>query len=167
MPNGLVQQAQQPQPQIEGTPEEAESNLTAEEQTDYEAAMEMTGEIIYTNDESSQALIELMSEDDPVAGVVEASMFVLSQIEQAYQGNFPEQLILPVMDEITDMLLELGETAELFTVDEQMAVAVKGGAAEELVAEYGADPAAVEANLGDITETEVSEMSAMFGGQNG
>ncbi len=163
MANGLVQQA------VDDTAdpvETDESNLTPEETENYEAAMKMVGEILYNNDESSQAVLDLMKGEDPVAGVADAAMFLISQIEQAYQGNFPEQLILPVTDEATDMLLELGETAGIFKVDESMAVAVKSATAEELVAEYGADPAAVEEHLGDITEQDVVDMEGMFGGQN-
>ncbi len=163
MAKGLVQQAEE---DATAPVEGEDTNLTPEEQSDYDAAMTMIGEILYNNDESSQAVLDLMKDEDPVAGVADAAMFLISQIEQTYQGNFPEQLILPVTDEATDMLLELGETAELFKVDEKMAIAVKSAAAEELVAEYGADPAAVEEHLGDVTEQDVTEMEGMFGGQN-
>lgn len=166
MPKGLIQRAQQQAPTSDAPVESEESNLTPEEQESYEAAMKMVGEIIYNNDESHDAILELMSEEDPISGTAEAAMFLLSQIEETFQGQYPEELILATVDEITDLLLELADTAKLFEVDEQVATDIKSASAQALVDEYGADAENVQAHLGDVTQTDADEMQQLFGGRN-
>lgn len=164
---GLVQRAQEPSPAEEPASEE-ESNLTPEEQESYTSAMQMVGELIYNNDESHQAVLDAISGDDiPAEGIADASMFLLAKVEEAFQGQYPEELILPTVDEITDLLLELAAEAKLFEVNEQLAIDAKSASTQALIDEYGVDPANVEAVMGDITQTEVDEMQSMFGGQNG
>lgn len=168
MANGLVQQAQEPTPAAaptEATGEE-ESNTTTEEQETYDSAMKMVGELVYNNDESHQAIMDLMTPDDPGNSIAEATIFVLSKIEEAFQGNYPEELIIPTADEISDLLLELADESGDIEITEQIAGEVKTQVIEQLAEEYGADPADLQEALGDVTEGDVAEMQSMMGGQN-
>jgi len=164
MPEGLVQQATAEEAPAPATGEEA--NLTPEEQETYDSAMQMVSSLIYEDDKSHDSIMQIMAEEDPVAGTASAAMFLMSKIEETFQGQYPEELILTTTDEITDLLLELANEAGLFEVTEQIANQVKLAAVEELAEEYGVDPADIEANLGDITQEDVSKMDQMFGGQN-
>jgi len=163
---GLVAQAEAP---IEEAPAaetgEGESNLTPEEQEAYDAAMKMVGAMLYDDDESNQAIMDLMKNGQP-AEIAEASIFLLSKIEETFQGEYPADLIVITADEISDLLLELVDESGIVKVDEALAIETKNMMVEELAEEYGADPEDLQAALGDITEEDVAAMQTEMGGQN-
>ena len=174
--SGLVQQAQQPsdaapvEDNATTTPEESgeeQSNLTPEEQEIYDSAMKMVGELIYANDESNQAILDLITADNPSATIAEATVFVLSKIEETFQGNYPEDLIVITADEISDLILELANESGKVTVTEEIAKDTKGQLVDQLATEYGADPEDLQTALGDVTQTELEQAQATYGGQNG
>ncbi|MEE8115386.1 MAG: hypothetical protein V3T23_13660, partial [Nitrososphaerales archaeon] len=146
---------------------EEEPNLTPEEQETYESAMSMIGELIYTNDESSKAIIDMMGQGEPADAVSGAAMFLMGSIEQTFKGNYPEELILPTMDEATDVLMELGDEAGVFEITEDLVMDVKSKVVQALMEEYGVDPEDMQAQLGDVTEADVADMESAFGGNNG
>ena len=167
MPNGgLVQQAQKSQPPTanDAAPgEEDESNLTPEEQEIYDSAMSMVSEIIYANDESHQAIVESLSGDDIAYKVADSTVMLLSKIEETFQGNYPEDLIIITADEISDLLLELGGEAGNYEYTEELSKETKVLLIDLLGEEYGADPADIEEALGDITSDDVSNVNKEFG----
>jgi len=177
---GLVQQAQQPQeqapqeqaqaqaqaPQEQPQPEgEGDSNLTPEEQESYDSAMQMVGEMLYSDDASSQAILDLITAENPAPTIAEATIFLLSKIEETFQGNYPEDLIIVTVDEISDLLLELVDTSGKVAITEDIAKDVKAQLVEQLAEEYGADPEDMQVALGDVTQADADEMQGMYGGQ--
>jgi len=168
MADGLVHRAQtRPTAPVAEPAEDDESNATPEEQEAYDAAMKMVGELLYTDDESYQAIMNLISEDDLAGTIAEATIFALSQIEETFQGQYPEVLIVPTVDEISDMLMELVDESGKAKITEQVAADVKVQVIEQLADEYGADPADLQEALGDVTQADVDEMQSLFGGRNG
>lgn len=165
MPEGLVQQAQQ-SPEETVSVEDEDSNLTPEEQDNYDAAMKMTGELIYTNDESHQAILDMVTTEDPSGTIADATIFILSKIEEAFQGNYPEELIVVTSDEISDLIMELANESGIVEVTDQIAQEVKTQLVEQLAEEYGTDPTDLQETFGDITDSDVVEMQTMMGGQN-
>lgn len=164
---GLIQQAQEPIQQMqESAPVEEDSNLTPEEAKAYDSAMQMVGELIYNNDDSSQAVLDLMRAGDPAMSIAEATIFVMSQIEEAFQGNYPEELIIITADEVSDLLMELADEAKVVTMTERIATNVKQQVIEQLAEEYGADPEDLQTAFGDITQDDVMEMQSLIGGGN-
>lgn len=163
--NGLVQRAQEPT-QEAAPAEDGESNLTPEEQESYDSAMQMVSEIIYNNEESNQAIMGMISAEDPAGTIAEATIFVMSQIEEAFQGNYPEELIIVTSDEVSDLLIELADESGTVKMTEEIATNVKSQLIEQLAEEYGADPEDLQMALGDITQTDVDEMQATMGGPN-
>ena len=167
MATGLVQQAQQqPTPQAE-QPVDDESNLTPEEQEIYDSAMKMVGELLYVNDESHQSIMDSITDEAPANTIADATIFTLAQIEEAFQGQYPEELIIPTVDDISTLIMELVDEAGKFEITEQMIKDVKMQVIEQLAEEYGADPADIQETFGDVTQGDVDEMQSMFGGQNG
>ena len=90
---GLIDQAQQPAPTAaegEEIPAEGgeESNLSPEEQEAYDSAMKMVGEMIYNNDESNQAILDMLQPDALAVTIADATAFLISKIEETFQGNY-------------------------------------------------------------------------------
>ena len=171
MPNGgLVQQAETPTPEEESnvTPEvEEESNLTPEEQEIYDSAMQMVGELIYNNDESHQAVMDMITAENPALTIADATIFLLSKVEETFQGQYPEELIIITADEISDLVMELIDESGKVPVTEDIAKEVKTQVIEQLAEEYGADPEDLQVGFGDVTQTELEQAQATYGAQNG
>lgn len=165
MEHSLVQQAQAAP--VEGDSPEEESNLNPEEQKTYDSAMQMVGELIYSNDEAFTAIMDLITPENPAVSVAEATTFVLSKVEETFQGNYPEELVITTADEISDLLLELADESGKFEVTEQIAQESKMELIDLLAQDYGADPADIEEALSDITDDDVTEMQKEMGIQNG
>ena len=180
---GLVNQAQNtppetsnmmpveaPAPEVEGLMEqqaassEDEDNLTPEERESYDAAMNMVSEILYVDDNANASILKQLKAKEPHMAVGELTSFVISQIEAAFKGQVPEELVVPIGDETSDLLMELGEEAGIFKVDEGLYQKTKGVVMNELFDDYGIEEADMEGMLEGITTEEVSQMQGVFGG---
>jgi hypothetical protein len=185
MPEGLVNRAQQvapdpamaspaenpmamsPQPvmdEMEGA--EPEVNTTPEEDQAHESAMQMVAELLYANDKSNAALMDTLNPDAPAQSAADASVFLLSKVEETFQGNYPEALILPTADEISDMVLEVANESGKFEVTEDIAVQAKSLMVQQLIKDYGVDEAAFKDATQDVTEEDLNQYQQMFGGAN-
>ena len=138
-------------------------DLTPEEREAYDSAMNMAAEIIYEDDKANSAVMEKMKGSDPPQAIADLTGFIISQIEQAFQGKVPETIIIPLGDEISDLLLELGETNGDFTINDEMYKKVKAFTVQELFEDYGIEEADMETMLQGVTGPEVEEMKSMFG----
>lgn len=147
------------------TPEE--DDLTPEEREIYDSAMAMAGEILYKGDQSSNAMMEQVASGDPMQTIPTTTVFIIDQIEQQFQGEVPEDLILPMTDEISDMIIEMADTAGIIKADEQVATQIKGGCVEEVLDAYGVDEADMQEAMQGMTEEDLQQAQSMFGGQDG
>ena len=143
---------------------EGESNTTPEEDEAHEAAMTMVSELLYANDKSNAAIMNMLKADNPAASASEASIFLLSKVEETFQGNYPEALVLPTADEISDMVLEIAEESGKFEVTEEVAVKAKSLMVQQLVQDYGVDEQAFKEATQDVTEDDIAQYEQMFGG---
>lgn len=175
---GLINQATSTMP-VEAPPEEVQGlatppadeevtvesdDLDPEEREAYDAAMNMVSEIIYADDKASDTIMKKMEEGEPPQAIAELTSFIVAQIEQAFNGQVPETIIIPIGDETSDLLLELGEEKGLFKVDEQLYTQAKGAVVQELFDDYGVEEADMEGMLQGVTGEEVSQMKGMFEG---
>lgn len=168
MPEGLMSRAQNVQEVPEQMPDVAadtadqEESVTQEEQQAYDSAMAMVSQLLYKDDATSEKLLKMVKPEDPATGIADASAFLLSKIEETFQGEYPEDLVVSTADEITDLVMELAETAGV-EITEDIAVRAKGQLTKQLVEAYGIDPAEFEAASQNVTEEDVAEYSQMFG----
>lgn len=169
MPEGLVSKAsktpvQEPSAAPAPAGNAGEEQATPEEQEAYEAAMQMVGDLVYQNDDSNAAIMKMLTPDDPAGSAADASAFVLSKIEETFQGNYPEGLVLTTADEISDIILELAHEAGEFEVTEEIAVQAKAELAQQLVEDYGVDQEAFQGSTQDVTPDDIAQYEQMFGG---
>jgi hypothetical protein len=143
-----------------------EPNTTPEEDQAHEAAMTMVSELLYSNDSSNAAIMKMLQPDNEAASASEVSIFLLSKVEETFQGNYPETLVLPTADEISDMVLEIAEESGTFKVTEEIAVKTKSLMVQQLVKDYGVDDQAFRDATQDVTQDDIAEYETMFGGTN-
>lgn len=114
---GLVTQAQTPQAAPEQVPQEGAPEgaaPTPEEEAAYASALDMAGELVYVNDTSSAKFVAMLSAKPAVESVPPIVAHIMDKIEEAFNGELPQEVILPAADEITDMLLEVGVESGAF-----------------------------------------------------
>jgi len=164
-PNPTAQQPEPMAPMSSPNPAQAEGegeDLTNEEQSAYNSAMEMVAEVIYGNDKSSQAVMKQLRPDDPVTSVAEVTTLLIDQVEQAFNGKVPESIVIPLADETSDLLLELISEGTDAEIDQNTYTKVKGAVTKELGAAYGVQEGDMEGMLQGVTSDEVTAMKGMF-----
>lgn len=142
----------------------SEEAATPEEQAAYDAALGMASELIYTNEESSDTILQMMGQGDPVTAVVDAAEFVMAEIEDTFKGQLPEATVIPIADEVTDLLMELGAEAGSFAMDEPTAIKIKGAVVRSLLDQYGAPKEEIDQIVAGLSEADIAEHEQMFGG---
>jgi hypothetical protein len=157
---GLVTEATAP----EAAPAAGEAPAP-EEQESYDSALKMAGEMLYADDASSDKFMSMLAEGEPVQAVAGVVTFIMDAIEDAFQGQLPEAVILPAADEITDMVLEMGETSGAIPeVTEDVAIQVKGAVTKALMDTYGADPDAFAEAVQSTDDATMQQAQQVFGG---
>ena len=145
---------------------DGEPNTTPEEDQAHEAAMEMVAELLYVNDESNTVIMKMLKPDNPAASAAEVSIFLLSKVEETFKGNYPEALVLPTADEISDMVLEIADESGAFKVTEEIAGNAKSLMVQQLIEDYGVDEQAFKEATQDVTQDDMTQYEQMFGGNN-
>lgn len=167
MAEGLVAQAAAPDT-ADAIPTEAtggEDAATPEEQQQYDSAMQMVSEMLHANDDSSAQIVKMLSTDNPIAAITDVVEFLISKVEETFQGNLVETAIMPIADETTDWVIELGEEGGAFDLTDQEIVQAKGSVVQLLLDQYGVEQADMEGMLEGVSEEEVASYAQAFGGQ--
>lgn len=177
MPEGLITEATEaPVPEEAGlatqaaAPEQVTEEgepATPEEQEAYDAAINMASELVHVNDESSEQIMSMLEEgEDPVPAVVNVVEFIMQKIEEAFQGNLPETVIIPAADEITDMVMDLGEEAGAFDLADDQIMLIKGSVVKSLLEQYqdGIEESDITELLQGVNPEEVNAFAPIFGG---
>lgn len=141
-----------------GPQQGGEEGVTAEEQERYSNIVDAGMTVLFKNPESRDAIVQMLKDrkENPGEALAETAMTLLKQMDgqaQASQGdNLPEEMILPVAEELIEQIGEIANAAGIFPVDQN----VYGQAAQHFVIlaadEYGMEPADAEDLLGTVDE---------------
>jgi hypothetical protein len=142
---------------------DGEPNLTPEEQEAYDSALTMVGKLIHSDDKASDSIISQISKDDPAESIATVTSFLMGQVEKAFNGEVPETIVIPIVDEASDMLIELGEAKGLFTLDEKLFTKIKGNVIRVIGEDYGSDETQMQEMLQGVTSDDIGNMQKMFG----
>ena len=159
-PQGMIP----PPAEAQGTEAETETEMTPEENKAMESGMQMVSEILYNDDTAHETIMDGLTKGKPEESIGEVTMFILDQVEQQFNGNFPESAVIPMADEISDMLLELAETKGIMEIDEGFYQRSKGMMMQGLVEAYGIEEADMESMMQGVTAEDVQTMQKTFGG---
>jgi len=132
----------------------------------YTATMQAADKIIHGNSKTSDSIITILErarESGGAQAVGQIVNMVMGELEHQWEGNMPEEIILGVGDEISDLVLELAEESGAFAVTEELAVKAKGEVVKGLVATYGVDPQDIQGAAKNMSGQDIEQYSEMFG----
>ena len=152
---GLLEQAQpaqQPQPAPPGNGQETPA--TPEEQEAYEQAAAVAVEIIHGSDSTHEGILEMLTGGEAPDALVSTTMLVLTEVDKKL--DLPEVVIFELASTIFDLLVELGEKAGIFTLDEAQEKKIAGALTEMILQAYGAEAEDIQQFLGGVSDQEAA-----------
>lgn len=90
------------------TPAMQEEAATPEEQAEYERAVGALGKVLYEDDETADAVVDQLREEDPVGSITKASILLVRQLDDRL--DLDENVIAQFTLEVLDRVVELYET---------------------------------------------------------
>ena len=154
---GAPQQAQgapgsmlagQPMPQEEereqlGTEDFGESEASPEEQQAYDQVILSAGKVLYEDETYPQVEKMLQSAPSPAEGISAVSVMVLNGLDEKSGGKLPDEVLLPALGGIVELVAELADAKQIFPVDEAVMNRAGQIAFSEIMSDF------------DITDEEV------------
>lgn len=139
--------------------------ISAENQEAYDSAMAMVGKILHEEDEASDGILDHIDDAaSPAEGIAEATDLIFSQLEEAFAGQLPEELILHIGDEVTDLLLEMAEAAGIVEVTDEIYAQTKTLTTLLLLEEYGVDQADHEGVAANYAQEDLMSVETIITG---
>jgi len=80
-----------------------------QEQEEYERAMTELGDVLYSNEKTSKALVEMINPEDKVGSTVKAVLSLVTSMDDKI--NMDEGIIYNITMEAADRLIDLAESA--------------------------------------------------------
>lgn len=114
-----------------------EQPATEGEQREYERAVNALGNILYSNEQGTTAILKQLTPQEKVGSIAKASILTIQQLDKKY--DFDEVVIPALTQETVDRIIDLYENQhgeELSDVEAQRAF---GAAWEGVMELYGAD----------------------------
>ena len=173
MANGLVDQAtQQPAAPVEATAQQpapqGQRQATDEETAAVDAAVQMASEMLHKDKAVSDKIVGQLTSggaDGAHQTVANMTSLLLSKIEDAFQGQLPETVILGVADNIAEMVIEVGEAAGAFEMSGREIERTKGAVVKNLIKTYSAPSEEDAQNLAQqLQQGDVQKVDATFEG---
>lgn len=129
--------------------EDESTNQPVDGQYTYDRVIAAAGRILYSEQGTQAALDTLkQSAQSPAAGIAAVVTSVMRTIMDKAQGSLPAEVILQALEEVTELVAELGQESKTIQVDDQLLQQ----AATEVVT------AAIQAGI--ITEQMIQEQMA-------
>ena len=169
MQEGLIKGGMEPQQQPESQEGEEQSNVTSEEQAIYKDYVMQAAAMVY-DEKASQELLGILGQTGNIEeGVANMAFLAVTQLDEANGGNIPEELILPVAEDIIEMVIELAEAKTQQEISEDQYAKISQLTVLRLMEEYGVDEedmqAALEGIDPEMMKSMANETSARFGGE--
>ena len=138
---------------------------TAKDQEDYERTVLAAQKILYT-DESGDAVMNVVkSAATPEDGIAEAASMVMLQIDEASGMQVPEDVIIPVSQEIVAELVDMSNEAGLAEIDTPTAERIMSKVVTDLMQAYGTTEEEMMAYLNEIGEDNARTMLQEMGNE--
>lgn len=147
----------------------AATDISSEHQEVYDSAMQMVGELLHANKEASDGILDYIDQSETLEeGVAEASDLVISRVEEAFQGQVPEELILHITDEVSDLLVEMAVAAGMAEDTKQFSERAKILSTLQIMEEYGVEQGDYESAAANYAPEDIMNIEKiMLGAKNG
>jgi len=144
------------------------TELDPEIQEVYDSAMEMVSELLHVNQQSSDGILKFIDNaNTPQEGVAEATDLVLSKLEEAFDGKLPEEIILHLVEEITDLLVEMVEVAGIAEITGDFVDQAKILTALKIMEEYGVEQQDFESVATNVAPEDIRRIEGVLTGAKG
>lgn len=143
----------------------AMSELSPESQEAYDAAMEYVAEILYSSDDMNENILDILrgaGDAGAEDAILTVTTLLISDLDKQFEGVMPEEIYIPLAEEIAGLVTELGETANAFNVPDGKEEAIMAKIVKALADQYGPpDQDDYNAIAGDVSQDDVSRVQSM------
>lgn len=142
------------------TPAGSEEAATPEEQAEYERAVGALGKVMYEDEESSEAILDQLREEDPIGSITKASVLLVRQLDDRLDldENVIAQFTLEVVDRMVDLYQEkTGQPLEDADVEKVVASTWEG-----IMQVYDIDEEDYRQFTDGLSEDEVKSMEQSY-----
>lgn len=157
--NSAVTVAREAAGRMEG-PLSEEEEASPEEQEAYERATEALYQVLYSNEGTSRAIVDMLQPEEKIGSVVKAALMTVTELDKKI--DMDENVIPQIAMDTADMLIELGERAKGMEFSEQEAQAVAGATWEGVLNAYGIDESAVEEISQGMSPEEIAAQESNY-----
>ena len=130
-------------------PTPAEEPLSPEEQQVYDAVVKRIGNQSLYSDKGADAVLKMVqTHEDPVQGISETAVALVSQEDERMDGAMPDTVVIPAAVEIAEHISELVNEAGLAKIDDAVLQEVGKYVIAEAGDTYDQTPEDMEEALG-------------------
>lgn len=138
----------------------SEEQASQEEQAEYERASDAITAVIYREDETANAVADMLQPKDKIGSTVQATLMILKQVDD--QIDMDEAVIPQVMSDIADMLMDIGEQTKDMIYSDKEAQAVLGASWEGVMDLYGVDEEAYQTATAGMDDGAVAQADQQY-----
>jgi hypothetical protein len=125
-----------------------------EEQQAYDQAMKAAETVLYVNDQTADAIGNMINSERKIESVAKASLMAVTKIDQKI--DMPEEIIAQVSMDITDMIIDLAEEGKGMQFSEKETQAVWGTVWEGVMDAYGVDEDEYNSFTADMSDEDIA-----------
>jgi hypothetical protein len=170
---GLISQSKEPSPaampsaEAEGIDdaEALQGNASSEEEQVMEAALEEVGNLIYSDDNANNALMNGISQaSNPVEMIGINAAQIIEVVDR--KMDLPDDFLLPLVEPVVVMLVEMADAAGILVTDDAVIEQALTEGAAQLAQAYEIDPQDLQQFAGDPELSQaISDVGGMYAGQ--
>lgn len=165
---GAVRQATGAPPSAPPAPMAAETasgteEATPEEQEAFERTKLAAEKILYTEKTGDELMKMVSTANTPEDGIAEVASMVVLQVDEASGMRVPEQVILPVAQEVVADLVEMTNEAGIGEIDNATAQRIMSKVTTDLMEAYGTGEQEMTGFVNEIGEEQAKRMLTEMG----
>lgn len=127
--------------------EQDSSKLTPDEEKMVTAAVTEAGKMLYQNQQVGASVAKMIQKPPHAKGIGDASGMLTAQVDD--QMNLPDDLVIPVGVAVCELVVDLGEQLGFYPESNELSQASVQATIKKLYEIYDADPADMEAAVGE------------------
>ena len=146
------------QPQQAAAPESSE--LTPEQQGQYDKVVMAGMKILFDDEKMSKSIVTRMKSDskNPAKALAETVSMLVIQLDKQSGDKIPEEIILPAATELLEQTAELADSLKLFPIDDAVLNRAGQMMVQILAENYGATPEDAEQLMANVPPEELKRI---------
>lgn len=133
-----------------------------EEQEEYDQAISALHKVMYSNEGTSQALVDMLQPSDKVGSTTKASILLIQQLDEKL--DMDESIIAEITMDVADRMIEMAERAKGMSFSEKETQAVAGATWEGVMELFGVDEGDYEEMTRGLSEQDIAAQTKTYKG---